>query len=127
MTKNVIVKIRVAAARSALGSFALGAFTYGTITSTTLDNREFQFVVKYFFLKTVLAARFELWAACNAGNPQFVNEVADGQDNGNNFEYPDPCPSKGTILIPRGSLERPQSPPVWRPQMLRWALVSGER
>ncbi len=73
-----------------------------------------------------MAGRFELWAACNAGNPQFVNRAADGQDNGTNFEYPDPCPSKGTILIPRGSLERPQSPPVWRPQMLRRALVSGE-
>jgi hypothetical protein len=36
-----------------------------------------------------LAGRFELWAACNAGNPQFVNQAADGQDNGNNFEYPD--------------------------------------
>jgi len=36
-----------------------------------------------------LAARFELWAACNAGNPQFVNQAADGLDNGNNFEYPD--------------------------------------
>jgi hypothetical protein len=36
-----------------------------------------------------LAGRFELWAACNAGNPQFVNQTADGQNNGNNFEYPD--------------------------------------
>jgi hypothetical protein len=36
----------------------------------------------------VLAGRFELWAARNAGNPQFVNQAADGQDNGNNFEYP---------------------------------------
>jgi hypothetical protein len=36
-----------------------------------------------------LAGRFELWAACNAGNSQFVNQAADGQDNGDNFDYPD--------------------------------------
>jgi hypothetical protein len=29
-----------------------------------------------------LAGRFELWAARNAGNPQFINQAADGQDNG---------------------------------------------
>jgi hypothetical protein len=45
-----------------------------------------------------LAGRFELWAACNAGNPQFVNQAADGQDNGNNFEYPDPLPLEGNHL-----------------------------